>query len=140
MVISATKKMFLLTFVLFIMCVVLFFVLVALRKNEKTNQWENFIRRGQARQTDTGATNHWYYVIRDLEKIKTISSVQNIERASRIETTQTGFVLHGSDYEIAFDRVIHNSTEAAPEDYTLTLVKRKLYPWDVKSRTSDDKG
>ncbi|XP_055608591.1 uncharacterized protein LOC129755912 [Uranotaenia lowii] len=166
MVISATNKMFLLTFVLFVLCVALFFVLVTIRKNEKNAQWEQFVRRGQHRFTATGTTNHWYFVIRDIDKIKSLSQVRNLEKANRIEPTEGGFVLHGSDYEIAFDRVsphrrssidaraklsmVTSSSSSSPsgssiignmeEDYILSLVKRKLYPWDVKSKTNDDKG
>lgn len=147
MVITSTNKMFLLTFVLFVLCVVLFFVLVSLRKSEKTSQWEAFINRGQARLTDSGDTNHWYFVIRDLDKIRHLSEVRNIERATWIEKTAAGFVLHGTDYEIAFDRVVPGSKHHHPmhpqpeeEDYTLALVKRKLYPWDVKSKRNDEKG
>ncbi|XP_053697038.1 uncharacterized protein LOC128744219 [Sabethes cyaneus] len=136
MVISATNKMFLLTFVLFVLCVVLFFVLVSLRRNEKTLQWDNFIRRGQTRRTDNGDTNHWYYVIRDLDKIRTLADIRHIERSSRLEVTHSGFVVHGIDYEIAFDRVPSSSLEptssAQDDDYILTLVKRKIYPWDMK--------
>ncbi|XP_055549106.1 uncharacterized protein LOC129732326 [Wyeomyia smithii] len=145
MVISATNKMFLLTFVLFILCVVLFIVLVSLRRNEKTLQWDNFIRRGQARRTDNGDTNHWYYVIRDLDKIQTLADIRNIERSSRLEVTHTGFVVHGIDYEIAFDRVssvdgILDPAKRDEDDYILTLVKQKIYPWDVKPKPGTVKG
>ncbi|XP_065079658.1 uncharacterized protein LOC135702513 [Ochlerotatus camptorhynchus] len=138
MVISAPGKMFLVTCLLFALCVSLFFVVVSMKKNEKILQRENFIRRGQSRQTEAGATNHWYFVVRDVDKIKAISDVRNIERASRIEKTATGFVVYGVDYEIVFDRVAVPSSE--PEDYALALVKRRLYRWDAKPRSYDDKG
>lgn len=64
MVISAPGKMFLVTCLLFALCVALFFVVVSMKKNEKIVQREKFIRRGQSRQTETGATNHWYFVVR----------------------------------------------------------------------------
>lgn len=138
MVISAPGKMFLVTCLLFALCVALFFVVVSMKKNEKTLQRENFIRRGQSRLTETGATNHWYFVVRDVDKIRAISEVRNIERASRIEQTATGFVVYGVDYEIVFDRVAVPPSE--PEDYALALVKRRLYRWDAKPTNYDDKG
>lgn len=138
MVISAPGKMFLVTCLLFAMCVALFFTVVTMKKNERMLQWENFMRRGQSRLTDSGTTNHWYFVVRDLDKIKAISEVRNIERASHLEQTATGFVVQGIDYEIVFDRLA--VPESEPEDYALALVKRRLYRWDAKPRSYDDKG
>nr|XP_019540551.2 uncharacterized protein LOC109411478 [Aedes albopictus] len=138
MVISAPGKMFLVTCLLFAMCVALFFTVVTMKKNERLLQWENFMRRGQSRLTDSGTTNHWYFVVRDLDKIKAISEVRNIERASHLEPTATGFVVQGIDYEIVFDRLA--VAESEPEDYALVLVKRRLYRWDAKPRNYDDKG
>ncbi|XP_058824117.1 uncharacterized protein LOC131684892 [Topomyia yanbarensis] len=145
MVIGGTNRMFMLTFVLFVLCVIMFFVLVSRRKYEKTLQWDNFIRRGQSRKTDSGDTNHWYFVIRDLDKIKALADIRNIERVARLEITPAGFVVHGADYEIAFDRVPDSAAlQTYPgqpdtlEDFSLALVKRKLYPWDMKPQPSID--
>ncbi|XP_058454790.1 uncharacterized protein LOC131432496 [Malaya genurostris] len=150
MVISGTNKMFLLTFALFVLCLIMFVVLVSLRKSEKTLQWDNFIQRGQSRKTDSGETNHWYFVIRDLDKIKALADIRNIERVAHLEVTPAGFTVHGMDYEIVFDRVpasvvvdLRNQSKKNPEmleDYTLALVKRKLYPWDMKPQHSIDNG
>ncbi|XP_050083593.1 uncharacterized protein LOC126570113 [Anopheles aquasalis] len=142
MVLNTTTKVFLLVIALFLTFVVGFFAYVLSLRHERSRLWDEIERRGAARYTEFGDTNYWYFVVRDIDKIRNMTDIHYLERASHIVPMTDGFILLGKDYEIHYERVrdatrtpseaiARNQHHLEPEDYIPTMVKRKLYAWEV---------
>ncbi|XP_058059384.1 uncharacterized protein LOC131210191 [Anopheles bellator] len=148
MVLNATTKLFLLVVALFLTFVVGFFAYVLSLRHERARLWNEIERRGAARYTELGDINYWYFVVRDMDKIRNMTDIHYLERASHIVPVDDGFILVGKDYEIHYERIrppksasgmvvhhppTHSPPPASPdaEDYMPTVVKRKLYAWEI---------
>ncbi|XP_052891320.1 uncharacterized protein LOC128299399 [Anopheles moucheti] len=132
---------------LLVYALLLFFVVVAvflsyaiILHTEQSQMWSTIKDRGATRTMPNGTTNYWYYIVRDMDKIRNMTDLLHMDRSTHVVPTPVGFRVIGKDFEIHFDRinVTHAAEDEGPhqpqEDYIPTLVKRKTYVWEITRR------
>lgn len=127
----------------FFMVVVVFLSYAMILHTEQSQMWSTIKDRGSSRTMPNGTTNYWYYIVRDMDKIRNMTDVLYLDRSTHIVPTPVGFRVIGKDFEIHFDQI--NVTNAGEEegsaanhqpqqDFIPTLVKRKTYVWEITRR------
>ncbi|XP_035900843.1 uncharacterized protein LOC118507014 [Anopheles stephensi] len=136
---NLAHKVLMYALLFFFVVVVVFFCYAMILHTEQSQIWSTIKDRGASRTMPNGTTNYWYYIVRDMDKIRNMTDVLYLDRSTHIVPTPVGFKVVGKDFEIHFDHINVTSEDGHPhqqpqQDFIPTLLKRKTNVWEITRR------